>query len=82
MWSSQLFLPIYSTQRGYAALDGGYKSGGYLIIKVNNKRESTQNINIDNQLKELINKETNRQLNTYSIIFYKRLKKNIQIDEF
>ncbi len=56
--------------------------GGYLIIKVNNKRESTQNIDIDNQLKELINKETNRQLNTYSIIFYKRLKKNIQIDEF
>ena len=56
--------------------------GGYLIIKVNNKRESAQDINIDNQLKELINKETNRQLNTYSVIFYKRLKKNIQIDEF
>tara|TARA_A100001011_G_C14161137_1_gene778284 strand:+ start:47 stop:979 length:933 start_codon:yes stop_codon:yes gene_type:complete len=55
--------------------------GGYLIIKINNKRQSTQKINLDNQLKELINKETNRQLNTYSAIFYKRLKKNIQINE-
>ena len=56
--------------------------GGYLLIKINNKKESKQIINVEEQLKELINKETNRQLNTYSLIFYKRLKKNIQIDEF
>ncbi|OUU06015.1 MAG: hypothetical protein CBB94_16380 [Gammaproteobacteria bacterium TMED34] len=55
--------------------------GGYLLIKINNKKESKQIINVEEQLKELINKETNRQLNTYSLIFYKRLKKNIQIDE-
>ena len=30
----------------------------------------------------MVNKETNRQLNSFSNIFYKRLKKNIQIDEF
>ena len=56
--------------------------GGYLIIKINDKRETKQIIDVDNQLSELINKETNRQLNSYSLIFYKRLKKNIQIDEF
>ena len=56
--------------------------GGYLIIKINDKRETKQIIDVDNQLNELINKETNRQLNSYSLIFYKRLKKNIQIDEF
>ena len=56
--------------------------GGYLLIKINNKRETKQIIDVDNQLKQLIDKETNRQLNTYSLIFYKRLKKNIQIDEF
>ena len=55
---------------------------GYLLIKINNKRESKKMIDVDDQLKELINKETNRQLNSYSLIFYKRLKKNIQIDEF
>ena len=56
--------------------------GGYLLVKINNKRETKQKIDVDNQLKELIDKETNRQLNTYSLIFYKRLKKNIEIDEF
>ena len=56
--------------------------GGYLIIKINDKRETKQIIDVDNQLNELINKETNRQLNSYSLILYKRLKKNIQIDEF
>ncbi len=56
--------------------------GGYLIIKINDKRETKQIIDVENQLNELINKETNRQLNSYSLIFYKRLKKNIQIDEF
>ena len=54
---------------------------GYLLIKINNKRKFSQNINIENQLKELINKETNRQLNSFSIIYYKRLRKNIKIDE-
>jgi len=56
--------------------------GGYLLIKLNKSRELKQKINIENQLKEMINKETNRQLNSFSNIFYKRLKKNIQIDEF
>ena len=48
---------------------------GYLILKVNNKKEFRQKINIEDQLKDLIDKETNRQLNSFSIVFYKRLKK-------
>ena len=55
--------------------------GGYLIIKLNNKKEFEQEVNIENELKELIAKETNRQLNTYSVIFYKKLKKNTKINE-
>ncbi len=55
--------------------------GGYLIIKLNNKKEFKQEVNIENELKELITKETNRQLNTYSVIFYKKLKKNTKINE-
>ena len=47
--------------------------GGYLMIK--------QEINLENEVNELIAKETNRQLNTYSVIFYKKLKKNIKINE-
>ena len=55
--------------------------GGYLIIKLNNKKEFKQEIDLENELNELISKETNRQLNTYSIIFYKKLKKNTKINE-
>ena len=55
--------------------------GGYLIIKLNNKKKFEQEINIENEVNELITKETNRQLNTYSLIFYKKLKKNIKINE-
>ncbi len=56
-------------------------SGGYLIIKLNDKREFKEEIDIDNEVKELIAKENNRQLNIYSLIFYKKLKKNIKINE-
>ena len=55
--------------------------GGYLIIKLNNKKKFEQEINIENEVKQLIAKETNRQLNTYSVIFYKKLKKNTKINE-
>ncbi len=54
----------------------------YLLIKVNEKRESEQKIDIDGQLEKLINQEMNRQLTSFSIIFYKRIKKNIEINEY
>ena len=55
---------------------------GYLLIKINDKKEFKEKINIDDQLEKLINKERNRQLNSFSNIFYKRLKKNIEINEY
>lgn len=55
---------------------------GYMIIKLNNKKQLKEDIDIDIQLGKLINKETNRQLNTFSNIFYKKLKKNIDINEY
>ncbi len=55
---------------------------GYILIKVNNKKKFEQNIKIDNELEKLINKEMNDQLNNFSSIFFKKLKKNIQINEY
>ncbi len=55
---------------------------GYILIKLNDKKEFKQKINVNDQLKKLINNETNRQLNNFSRIYYKRLKKNIDIDEY
>ena len=54
---------------------------GYLIIKLNNKREFKEEVDIDKQVEELAKKEMNRQLNSFSMILFKRLKKNIQINE-
>jgi len=55
---------------------------GYILIKVNNKKKIQQKINIDNELDKLINKEMNAQLSNFSTIFYKKLKKNIEINEY
>ena len=57
-------------------------SNGYLLIKLNNKRELKEKINIEQELKKLIKLETNRQLSNFSMIFFKRLRKNIKINEF
>ena len=54
----------------------------YIIIKLNDKKEITSNIDINKELEKLINSERNRQLNNFSIVFYKRLKKNIEINEY
>ena len=57
-------------------------SGGYLIIKINDKKEFKQKINLNEQLEKLIAQETNRQFNNFSTILYKRLKKNLEINEY
>ena len=57
-------------------------SNGYILIKVNDKKKLEQKMNLEKELKKLINKEKNRQLNTFSTIFFKRLKKNIDINEY
>ena len=54
---------------------------GYLILKINNKREIKQQINIEKELKELIAFEKNKQLNQFSLLYYKKLKQNEVINE-
>ena len=53
----------------------------YLIIKLDNKRKIKSKINLDEEIEILIQKETDRQLNQYSINFFNKLKKNIFIYE-
>ena len=57
-------------------------ANGYIIIKLNDKREINEKIDVKIQLENLIKTETNRQLNNFSMILYKRLKKNTEINEF
>lgn len=55
---------------------------GYLILKINDKRELKQKIDIDKEFKELINYERNKQLNQFSLLLYKKLKQNITVNEY
>ena len=57
-------------------------NNSYIIIKVNQKKELKNKIDLEKELEKLINLETNRQLNNFSTIFYKRLKKNLEIYEY
>ena len=55
---------------------------GYLILKINDKREMKQIVNIDKELDEKINYERNRQLNQFSLLYFKKLKQNTKINEY
>ena len=55
---------------------------GYLILKVIDKKEMKQIINLERELNDLINFEKNKQLNQFSLLFYKKLKQNTIINEY
>ena len=57
-------------------------NNGYILLKINNKKKYENKINIDEQFQKALNKEINKQLNNFSNIYYKKLKKNIRINEF
>ena len=54
---------------------------GFIIIQVKDKREIDLDVNIDNEIKLIIQKKTNEQLNQLSKIYFNKIKKNIQINE-
>ena len=55
---------------------------GYLLIKINKKKEMKQKINLNQELAESIKYEKNKQLNQFSLLYYKKLKQNTQIYEY
>ena len=55
--------------------------GGFLILKVDDKKSVEKKIDIENELIQRIKATQNEQLNQYSIIFFNKIKKEIIIDE-
>ena len=55
--------------------------GGFLILKIKDKRNSKEKLNLDKALKLIIDEKTNEQLNQLSIIYFNKIKKDIQINE-
>ena len=56
-------------------------TNGYLIIKLNDKRERKMKIDFEKTLKKMILEEKNRQLNQFSLIYFNKIKQNIFISE-
>ncbi len=54
---------------------------GFLILYVENIREIENNFDIEDELKNIIDKKTNDQLNQFSNIYINKLKRNIQLNE-
>ena len=55
-------------------------SSGYIILKVNDIKENKIKIDIEKELKKVINEKTNEQLNNYSNIYFNKIKKSTQIE--
>ena len=56
-------------------------SNNFLILKINKIRINKIKVNIEEELKKLVNAERNKQLNQFSRIFFNKSKINYSIDE-
>ena len=55
--------------------------GGFLIIKLNDKKKEKINLNFDEEFNKKFNSERNSQLQNFSEIYFKKIKKNSTISE-
>ena len=55
--------------------------GGFLILQINDIENTKISIDIDAELKKLINFEKNNQLSQYSKIYFNKVKKDMEINE-
>ena len=56
-------------------------SSGFLILKINDIKNTQIEVDLEDELKKLTNFEKNNQLNQYSKIYFNKVKKDLQIDE-
>ena len=56
-------------------------SGGFLIIKLNDIKSESVEIDRDVQFKKMIEFEKERQLTTFSTLYYKRIYNSAEINE-
>jgi peptidyl-prolyl cis-trans isomerase SurA len=54
---------------------------GFLILKINDIKNTKIEIDIDNEYKKMENYEKNNQLNQYSKIYFNKIKKDLEISE-
>ena len=55
--------------------------GGFLILQINDIKNTKVEIDVEKELKKLANYEKNNQLNQYSKIYFNKVKKDLEISE-
>ncbi len=55
--------------------------GGFIILKVENKKENIVKLDIEKEFEKIIKIKTNEQLNQFSNIYYNKIEKDIKIHE-
>ena len=55
--------------------------GGFLILRINDMKNTKIEIDIEKEFKKLKNYEKNNQLNQYSKIYFNKIKKDLEISE-
>jgi peptidyl-prolyl cis-trans isomerase SurA len=55
--------------------------GGFLILKIEDIRETDNDFDLNSEIEKIIRKKTNEQLNQFSNIYFNKVKKNIIINE-
>jgi peptidyl-prolyl cis-trans isomerase SurA len=55
--------------------------GGFLILQVNDIKNTKIEIDVEKELNKLKNYEKNNQLNQYSKIYFNKVKKDLEISE-
>jgi len=55
--------------------------GGFLILQINDIKNTKIKIDIEKEFKKLVNYEKNNQLNQYSKIYFNKIKKDLEISE-
>ncbi len=56
--------------------------GGFLILKIEDTKETERKLNLDKEIKNIVENQTNEQLNMFSNIYLNKLKKNAKIEQF
>ena len=80
--SNQISDKIYKEiKKGKKITDPIKTNNGYLIIKLNEKRKISEEIDIKAELQKLINIETEKELNKFGYIYFNKIKKRTFVSE-
>ena len=80
--SNQISNKIYQEIKKGKEITSPIKTNnGYLIIKINKRRKTKEKVNFEDELKKLINIESQKELNKLGYIYFNKIKKRMFISE-